>query len=249
MRQPDGWVVHWVGGMCAQAPSFDESKATWQQIQRESMAGIVRGDGHIDKYIDIPYSFGVDLAGRILEGRGLANKSAANGSLNYNAHAWAVCVLSGPGNQLTSQAINSVRLLTQESAGSNAAVSYVKGHRDVYSTACPGDEAYGQCPSWQSTLHAAPAPSPADWAAIAKLAAWLKAVTAEPLTAGQKRPEVVTLKELLTKRGYHVDPGELYGDLVVAAVHDFKVKQHNPNTDGRVCGARCATDLLTKQVP
>jgi hypothetical protein len=239
MTQPDGWIVHWVGGKCAQAPTEENSKALWRNIQAESLAGI-RGE----HYIDIPYSFGVDLAGRILEGRGYGFKSGANGSSNYNGHAWAVCILSGPGNTLTQAAIDAVTHLTQDGAARAAAVSYVKGHRDVYATQCPGDEAYSHVGEWTSKLHA-PVLTPADWAAIAALAAWEKSVAADPLTFGSTDQRNAVMKQLLAKRGYDVDVNTaVYGSKAAVAVALFKADKQLDNRDGKVCGADCAAALL-----
>lgn len=86
---------------------------------------------------------------------------------------------------------------------------------------------------------------PVDWHAIAALAAWQKAVDAEPLRWKQSRPEVLILKELLVKRGYHVDPGPLYGNLVTVAVAQFKSRVKLSNRIGEVCGADCARALLS----
>lgn len=239
MTQPDGWIVHWVGGKCVQAPTEADSIATWQGIQREAL-GHIRGEN----YIDIEYNFAVDLAGRVLEGRGFGFKSAANGSSNYNGHAWAVCVLMGPGNTLTQAAIDAVTALTQDGAARAAAVSYVKGHRDVYPTQCPGDDTYSHVGMWTSTLHA-PALTAADWAAIAALAAWEKSVSAYPLKVGTIDQRNVVMKQLLAKRGYDVDiHTAVYGSGAVIAIGLFKAEKKLANRDGKVCGADCAAALL-----
>lgn len=160
MTQPDGWVVHYVGGACPQDPSIETSKALVRQLQEDAM------NDPVEKYIDIEYSFLIDLNGRIFEGRGWANKSGANGSSNYNGHAWAVCVLMGPGdgkpldkNHLTQEAKDALSWLTREGARQKPAVSYVKGHRDVYATHCPGDELYAFVPVLNAHLHT-PEPAP-----------------------------------------------------------------------------------------
>ena len=247
MTQPDGWVVHYVGGPCPQDPTLDESQALVRRLQD----GAFNGDNG-ETYIDIPYNFLVDLNGRIFEGRGFEFKSGANGSSNYNGHAWAVCVLMGVGdgnptdkNHLTQAAKDALSWLTREGAQRSAAVSYVKGHRDVYATHCPGDEAYGFVSYLHAHLHdAAPAPA-IDWKALAKLALWVHNVTENPLHAGETRPAVVSLKELLALRGFDVGNREpLYGDNLVIAVTRWKVSVDHPNSDGYVFGGPAARRIL-----
>lgn len=246
MTQADGWVVHWVGAPCQQDPSLPQSKALVYNLQEGAFNG-----ANGENYIDIPYNFLIDLNGRIFEGRGWANKSGANGSTNYNAHAWAVCILSGPGNTLTQEAKDALAWLTQEGARRVAAVSYVKGHRDVYATQCPGDEAYAYVPYLNAHLHDAEAP-PVDWAALAALVKLEQDVTAKPLKWKTHDPNVKPVKELLQKHGYDKvglehDP-TYYGDDMKRAVRDWKLKHASlANKDGKVCGGPCVHSLITEK--
>lgn len=251
MTNPDGWVVHYVGGPCPQDPTLQQSKALVYNLQGDAMADAKEG------YIDIEYSFLIDLNGRIFEGRGFANKSGANGSSNYNGHAWAVCVLMGPGdgkatdrNHLTQEAKDALLWLTQEGARRNAAVSYVKGHRDVFPTHCPGDELYAFVPQLQAHLHD---PEPhVDWHAVIELASWQQRVAARPLVQDEdpkhpKRPlDTHTMRALLKMQGYPIEIDEVYGPKCVEFIHDFKKKRHGANTDGTYCGGWCAAQLLKK---
>lgn len=155
MPWPDGIILHWVGsGGLSAAPARNETLQVWRNIQAESMAGI-----RDTKYIDTPYSFGVDPMGLILEGRGFANQSAANGSSNYNAHAFAICYLGGPGLLLTNAAKDAITWLAQQMAAQHAAVSYVKPHSDIFQTQCPGDELRALAPIVQAKLHLQPPPA------------------------------------------------------------------------------------------
>ncbi len=155
MTNPDGWVVHYVGGPMQQDPTYAQSVSAVYNLQQGAFDG---DNGEV--YIDIPYNFLIDLNGRIFEGRGWQYKSGANGSSNYNGHAWAVCVLMGPGdgkpldkNHLTQEAKDALSWLTREGVSHSAATSYVKGHRDVYATHCPGDECYAFVPYLHAHLH------------------------------------------------------------------------------------------------
>lgn len=243
MTNPDGWVVHYVGAPCQQDPTLLQSRSTVYNIQDHAMDG---------EYTDIPYNFLVDLNGRIFEGRGWAWKSGANGSSNYNGHAWAVCLLMGPGdgdptdkNHLTNEARAATAWLTREGAERRSAVSYVKGHREVYATHCPGDECQQFVPYLAAHLH----DQPVDWAAIVALADWQKRVAANPLRRGQERPAVLTAKKLLHARGYTRSDlkSDLYGGDMAKDVERFKRDVKHPNHDGDVIAGPAATALITKK--
>lgn len=164
MTNPDGWVVHYVGGPMQQDPTRAQSTSAVHNLQADAMS---------EDYIDIEYNFLIDLNGLIFEGRGWQYKSGANGSSNYNGHAWAVCVLmgldhgelgyQGVGNQLTQEAKDALSWLTREGVVHSAATSYVKGHRDVYATHCPGDQTYAFVPYLHDHLHTVePTPTPTE---------------------------------------------------------------------------------------
>lgn len=243
MTYPDGWVVHYVGGPCQQDPTLAQSKALVYNLQEGALNG-----SNGETYIDIPYNFLVDLNGRIFEGRGWAYKSGANGSTNYNSHAWAVCVLMGVGdgnptdkNHLTDKARLALAWLTKEGYRRKPAVSYVKGHRDVYATHCPGDELYEYVPFLQAHLH----DQPVDWNAIAKIAAWVQECTDHPLHAGETRTAVSHMKEWLALRGHDVHNNKPYfGQHAVDANHAWKVQVNHANKDGEVFGGPAAHRII-----
>jgi hypothetical protein len=252
MTQPDGWVVHYVGALCPQDPTLQVSEALCRQLQADAFANTKEG------YIDIPYSFQIDLNGRIFEGRGFDNKSAANGSTNYNAHAWAVCVLMGPaageagavkGNVLTTKAKDALTWLTQEGARRRAAVSYVKGHRDVYATHCPGDQTYAYVPTLNAHLHDPQVAPTVDWAALKVLYDWGVRISKPSgiLSYGQTSPDVKILNDLLIAKGYlqGVSSTNHYSINTVNAVKVLKVSKHLPNQDGTHAGAHVAKALLS----
>lgn len=87
--------------------------------------------------------------------------------------------------------------------------------------------------------------APIDWKAIIALTQWQARVSANPLRYTQRHADVVTLKALLTQRGYSVEPGPIYGDKVRKAVYDFKRREHLKSTDGRVFGADAAHAILS----
>jgi len=88
---------------------------------------------------DIGYSFGVCPHGQIFEGRGLDRTQAAQPGGNST---WYSCTLmSGPGEDPPAVQINAVRELRAWLMGKGMGAA-VKGHRDFYSTSCPGDGLY-----------------------------------------------------------------------------------------------------------
>lgn len=138
MTSPEGWITHWVGAPNMNpVPTLAQSQALMRGLQSQAMKGL-----HGDVYVDFEYNFAVDPLGRIFEGRGWLVQSGANGTIGYNAHAWSVVYLAGPGVPLTAAAKEALLWLTQTGAKRSGAVSYVTAHRAVrgVSSVCPGDE-------------------------------------------------------------------------------------------------------------
>ncbi len=146
---PRGVAVHWEGPHMG---SFDHGQCP----------GKVRGIQafHMDSngWADIAYNALVCPHGAVFEGRGRGARSAANGTNSANAGFVAVCFLGGQGDPFTPEA----------ATGVNDAADWLgvgggswTGHRDHFSTACPGDEIY----NWVHAGHprgtgAPPAPRP-----------------------------------------------------------------------------------------
>lgn len=118
-------------------------------------------DDHMDSngWNDIGYSFLVCRHGDVFEGRGLNKLPAANGA-GLNAGHYAVCGLVGnKGLILPSEAmLNGIRDAIEYCRAKGDAGNEIKGHRDGYSTDCPGPKLY----SWVQA--GAPRPgSPPPW--------------------------------------------------------------------------------------
>lgn len=97
-----------------------------------------------EDYVDIAYNALVCDHGYVFEGRGAHKKTGANGSSTLNAGHYAVCALLGSAGltKPSSAMLNGIRdavgwLRTAGSAGGE-----IKGHRDGWPTACPGDPLY-----------------------------------------------------------------------------------------------------------
>lgn len=138
MTNPTGWITHWVGSPNMPAvPSLAFTLALMRSLQTAAFAGL-----HGDHYVDFEYNFAIDPLGRIMEGRGWAVQSGANGTTDTNEHKWSVVYLAGPGVPLTAAAKQAFLWLTQEGARRSAAVADVTPHDHVPndSTGCPGPE-------------------------------------------------------------------------------------------------------------
>ncbi|MGX2993201.1 peptidoglycan recognition protein family protein [Streptomyces sp. JNUCC 64] len=93
---------------------------------------------------DIPYNFVVCHHGGIFEGRGFHHRSAANGTSTPGANSdfYAICGLLESEDQPTAEMVTSIRkLVTVLRAGGPGfrAGPHLKGHKEVYSTSCPGN--------------------------------------------------------------------------------------------------------------
>lgn len=129
----EGLVIHYDGsdqGLAARPHSM--CLAYWRRT-RAFHTGPARG------WADIGYSFGACPHGYIFEGRGLDRVQAAQPGGNSS---WYSCTLmSGPGEDPTPEQVDAVRQLRGWLMGKGVGPA-VKGHRDFYSTSCPGDRLY-----------------------------------------------------------------------------------------------------------
>lgn len=92
---------------------------------------------------------------------------------------------------------------------------------------------------------AQPVITPAQLAAIKKLADWKARVTLKPLELGDRGRDVKILNDLLVAKGLLVKTGVAYGKATRAGVHHLKIAKKLPNTDGTHFGGPAATALLT----
>lgn len=145
MPYVEGWVVHYVGAAHMHVnPTCADSQALIRNLQADAFGR---------NYVDFEYNFAVDPCGRIFEGRGFNYQSGANGTTSSNAHAWSVVYLGGPDTPLTDNAKAALSWLTQEGARRKAMCNYVRPHRSVVSTACPGDTVAAYVPFLNEHLH------------------------------------------------------------------------------------------------
>lgn len=101
---------------------------------------------HMDNngWSDIGYSFVVCEHGVVFEGRGLTRRNSANGDVPLNEAHYAVCALLGSSGSTepTPEQLNGLRDAIEYCQQHGPAGPEIKGHKDGYSTDCPGDTLY-----------------------------------------------------------------------------------------------------------
>ncbi|MER7807535.1 N-acetylmuramoyl-L-alanine amidase [Streptomyces sp900116325] len=122
--------------------------------------------GHrLEKYSDVAYNYAARPHGYLLEGRGIGKSTGANGNHPLNVAHYAIVGLVGsegltePTDETLSAIRDGIELLRQHGAGDE-----IKGHRDGYSTTCPGGPLYAWvekgAPRPKGTEPAAPPAAP-----------------------------------------------------------------------------------------
>ncbi|KAL4862343.1 hypothetical protein BDV12DRAFT_203131 [Aspergillus spectabilis] len=136
ITNPKGVKVHYVG---PEYSSRDHSKcpAYMKSIQTMHL------NNAAENYMDIAYSLGVCEHGYVFDGRGKGHRSGANGDTTLNAEHYAVLAFLGKAglNEPTDDQVlgiqDAIAYLRRAGAGDD-----IKGHRDGYSTECPGAALY-----------------------------------------------------------------------------------------------------------
>ncbi|GAB3209828.1 hypothetical protein GCM10027294_25770 [Marinactinospora endophytica] len=127
-RQTVSWsartefVVHYSAGPPSQTP---------RQIQAFHMDS--------NGWSDVGYNFLVDTDGKVYEGRGWLVVGAH--AAPRNTQGIGVCFIGGNGDA-TPAARNAIRALYDEANRKAGRTLAIRGHRDINSTSCPGDELY-----------------------------------------------------------------------------------------------------------
>ena len=129
-----GVAVHYGGGgSTGITKDTDHSRcqALWRAWQDYHM------DGH--GWWDIAYTAGYCQHGHALAGRGWARRTAANGTNDGNWRYYAFVWLGCGGDTITREALDALDWLIVAARHAGGAGKDVVGHRDLYSTECPGD--------------------------------------------------------------------------------------------------------------
>ncbi|MFI6883353.1 N-acetylmuramoyl-L-alanine amidase [Streptosporangium canum] len=132
-----GVKVHYVGSPVTSVPAAKCSTGC-----RNKVRSIQRQHMDSNGWSDIAYNLLVCEHGVVWEGRGARVMSAANGS-GLNSGHYAVCALLGnkglvePSDAMLNGLRDAIEYLREHGAGNE-----IKGHRDGYSTDCPGGPLY-----------------------------------------------------------------------------------------------------------
>lgn len=104
------------------------------------------------------YLWAVDWLGGIWQIRGWEYQSAAN--KGENATTWPILVLVDGDDPATPEAAESIRLLIAEAGRRSGSPLFIKGHKDIGATACPGAGLYAQVQAGVFTPRPKPTPPP-----------------------------------------------------------------------------------------
>jgi hypothetical protein len=130
-----GVKIHYLGTFYADRP-HPQCPAYVRQIQSSHMD---------DKgWSDIGYSFVVCTHGAVYEGRGLDRRNSANGNTALNEENYAVCALLGSSGLTKPPAaqLHGLRDAIEYCRREGPAGTWLGGHKDGYSTDCPGGPLY-----------------------------------------------------------------------------------------------------------
>lgn len=151
-----GVKIHYVGSRVNPSGS-----STCGQHCLDMVRGIQAHHMDGNGWTTIAYNLLVCEHGTVFEGRGAGWMSAANGPGLNSAH-YAVCALLGdkgltePSDAMLNGLVDAIRYLRNHGAGLE-----VKGHRDGYSTSCPGDVLYAWVKRGAPRPGGSPPPRPA----------------------------------------------------------------------------------------
>jgi hypothetical protein len=159
---------------------------------------------YMDKlgWADWAYNYGVCEHGYVFEGRGLHAQNAANGNTTLNRNHYAVNLFVGSSGSTTPtrEQMNAARELIAYLRKNGGAGNEIKGHRDGYATACPGDALYAllKAGEFEPTT---PAPSTQTYVAFPGVT-WFKKNPNSPIVTAMGKRLVA-----LGYRGYAKGPG------------------------------------------
>ncbi|MFF3017124.1 N-acetylmuramoyl-L-alanine amidase [Streptomyces sp. NPDC057939] len=177
--------------------------------------------GHLGQgWAGIGYSFVVDQAGTIFEGRGWGLQGAH--CPGHNISGFGVQIAIGGDQEPSAKALAAARALYDEACRKTGRVLARRGHRDGFATECPGGRLY----AWvQAGMPASSAGGDRD--DVVPLASGVK--------PGARHPQVRELQQLLLQAGYGPISGavtDFYGPATQAAVARF----HDRHTEFKSTG-------------
>lgn len=149
-----GETIHYEGGSGLNLTDHARCASAVRGIQRYHMD--VRG------WLDIAYTRLACPHDYVYEGRGPGKRTAANGTDEGNAAAYAVCALIDTDDPITQGLLNALAWACWDLDAHGGGGPGINGHRDWKPTACPRDDLYGLIPEIdrRRDLLAHPTPDP-----------------------------------------------------------------------------------------
>lgn len=138
----EGTKVHYEGtavpASLANPENHSKCDDRMRDIQASHLANVK------EDYSDIAYNFVVCPHGYVYEGRGVHHKTAANGNQTLNHNHYSVCAMVGDSGltKPTDAQLGGIRDAIELLRNKGGAGDEIKGHRDGYATACPGEPLY-----------------------------------------------------------------------------------------------------------
>ncbi|WP_329083380.1 MULTISPECIES: peptidoglycan recognition protein family protein [unclassified Streptosporangium] len=193
-----GVKVHYTGGQVSPDIVNDHAKcvALVKSIQSHHMDG--------NGWIDVGYSMLVCPHRKVFEGRGPRNVPAANGAgLNSDHYAVLGLVGSSGFTKPTDNVLHGILDAIEYLRDKGGAGKEIKGHRDGYSTSCPGEPLYAWVKRGAPRPGGGPAEPPEPHPSFPG-----RTLKQPPVMKGE---DVRTWQRQMRDRGWAIDVDGLYG--------------------------------------
>lgn len=217
-----GVKVHYLGSPW-KATSHADCVAHVKEVRKSHLAN------KVENYSDIAYNLLVCPHGYIFEGRGKRKRTGANGNQTLNQAHYAVCALLGTSGSPTQPMVEGIQdAITY--LRSNGAGKEVKGHRDGFATACPGEPLYALVKAGElEPVPKTPAPKPKPVYAPFPGSSFFR--------LGKTHPLVTELGKALVRagyKGYASGPGPEFtrADIKAVAWYQRKLGYSGSDADG-----------------
>ncbi|MGC5010596.1 peptidoglycan recognition protein family protein [Streptosporangium sp. DT93] len=212
-----GVKVHYTGGQVSPDIVDDHARcvAMVKSIQNHHMDG--------NGWIDVGYSLLVCPHRKVFEGRGLNRVPAANGA-GLNSDHYAVLGLVGssglttPNDGMLHGILDAIEYLRDKGGAGRE----IKGHRDGYSTSCPGEPLYTWVRKGAPRPGAGPGGPPGPHPSFPG-----RTLTQPPVMRGE---DVRTWQGRMLERGWDLDVDGLYGPASEDVCRRFQKEKDLPVT-------------------
>lgn len=219
-----GVKIHYEGGP-VKPVDHSQCAGQWKAIRNAHLSNTR------EHYSDVAYNLAVCNHGYVFEGRGIGRQTGANGNQTLNKGHYAILWMGGtagvtiPSADAVEGIKEAIQYLRAHGAGKE-----IKGHRDGYATACPGNALYALVLSGAlEPGKAAPAPKPAPELAPYPGKDFFHLGRVSPLITAMGRALVAA-----GYKGYKIGPSPIWGPGDRKAIQWFQQKQGwtGPDADG-----------------